>query len=227
MKTAAGGRPVATKDAERIRVVVVDDHDLLREGIATFLRVSGDLELVGEATNGLEAIEVCAKVLPDIVLMDLVMPEVDGVSAIEAIHGTHPEIRIIVLSSFGEEERVRAALRAGATSYLLKNVSAAGLTAAILATRSGMRTLAPDVAATLEERDGGPPPLKGGELTGREREVLGLIVEGLSNADLAARLAISPNTAKNHVASILAKLGVASRTQAVRIAIRRGIVRTD
>jgi NarL family two-component system response regulator LiaR len=213
--------------AGRIRVVVVDDHDMLREGIATFLRASSDLELVGEASNGLEAIEVCLRLRPDVVLMDLEMPELDGVQAITAIHRAQPEIRLIALSSFGDERRVRAALGEGATSYLMKNISASGLADAIRATRSGMRTLAPDAAAALMAPHATTPALPGSVLTERELEVLGLLVEGLSNTEMAVRMHVSPNTVKNHVSSVLGKLGVSSRTQAVSLALQHRVVRRD
>jgi NarL family two-component system response regulator LiaR len=211
---------------ERIRVLVVDDHDMLREGLATFLRSSRDLALVGEGANGAEGVRLCRELEPDVVLMDLVMPEMDGISAIEAIHKAQPGIRIVALSSFGEDQLVKSAIKAGATSYLLKNISAATLADAIRATRSGLPTLAPEVAPALIEP---PPPsgLKGSDLTEREREVLALLVEGLSNAEVAERLHVSPYTAKNHVSSILGKLGVSSRTQAVSLALQPRVVRTD
>ncbi len=212
----------------RIRVVVVDDHDMLRQGLATFLRVSRDLVLVGEASNGEDAVRVCRELAPDVVLMDLVMPEMDGVHAIDLIHQAQPNIRIIALSSFGEDQLVKAAIKAGATSYLLKNISAANLAAAIRATHAGLPTLAPEVAPALVATGTSSPCLgRGTDLTRREREVLALMMEGLSNAEISSRLRVSPYTAKNHVSSILGKLGVSSRTQAVSLALHADLVRPD
>jgi two-component system, NarL family, response regulator LiaR len=212
----------------RIRVVVVDDHDMLRQGLATFLHVSRDLALVGEASNGEDAVRLCRELTPDVVLMDLLMPGMGGVRAIEFIHQAQPEIRIVALSSFGEDQLVKAAIKAGATSYLLKNISAANLAAAIRATWAGLPTLAPEVTPALVEEGASTTGLgRGSNLTRREREVLALMVEGLSNNEMSGRLYVSPYTVKNHVSSILGKLGVSSRTQAVSLALQCDIVRLD
>ena len=211
-----------------IRVMVVDDHDMLRQGLAIFLHVSRDLALVGEASNGEDAVRLCRELVPDVVLMDLVMPEMGGVRAIELIHQAQPGIRIIALSSFGEDQLVKAAIKAGATSYLLKNISAANLAAAIRATWAGFPTLAPEVAPALVGAGVAGPCLgRGSDLTRREREVLALMVEGLSNVEMSGRLRVSPYTVKNHVSSVLGKLGVSSRTQAVSLVLQRDRVRPD
>jgi two-component system, NarL family, response regulator LiaR len=210
------------KKQARIRVLIVDDHDMLREGLTTFLKAFQDLELVGEASNGVEAVNLCRQVQPHIVLMDLVMPEMDGVSAIRIIHSEHPEVGIIALTSFGEEKVVKAALQAGAKSYLLKNISAHQLAEAIRVTYSGFPTLAPEVTQALitpnETLHHRAAALL--ELTAREKEVLDLLVEGCSNDSIAIKLNISRNTVKNHMSSIFSKLNVSNRTEAVLLAIK-------
>jgi NarL family two-component system response regulator LiaR len=213
-------------EAKAIRVMVVDDHDMLREGLAAFLRTFSDLELVGQASSAQEAIDLCGQVAPDVVLMDLVMPEMDGISATRTIHQRHPGIRIIALTSFGEEEMVRSELQAGAIGYLLKNVTAAELAQAIRAAHAGRPSLAAEAAQALIGAATQPRP-PGYDLTEREREVLTLIVAGLSNPDMAGRLQVSRFTIKNHVSSILSKLGVASRTEAATLALKHNLVRLD
>ena len=211
-------------DAKRpIRVLVVDDHDMLREGLHAFIRSYEDLELVGEAATGEEAVAKCLELQPDTVLMDLVMPEMDGTAAIKIIHQAQPDIRIIVLSSFGEDQLVKTALRNGATSYLLKNISAAKLAEAIRSAAAGLPTLAPEVTQILIDA-AAEPPAADFNLTRREREILELLVRGLSNAKIAEQLCISLYTVKNHVSSILSKLRVNSRTEAVSLAIKSNIV---
>ena len=207
-----------------IRVLIADDHDLLREGLATFLEARPDLTLVGQASNGVEAVRLCRELTPDVVLMDLVMPEMDGVTAIRLIHAAQPEVQIIALTSFGDDKLVRAALDAGATSYLLKNISAARLAEAIRATHSGLPTLSPEVAGVLVRAEPTPAGPSGADLTARELEVLGLLAAGATNAEIARRLHISRFTVKNHVSSILSKLAVCSRTEAVIVALDRGLV---
>ncbi len=203
-----------------IRLLIVDDHAMVRKGLSTFLKASSDLELVGEAGNGTDALRLCAEVQPDVVLMDLMMPEMSGIDTIQAIRKLHPAIRIIALTSFEEESLVKAALRAGATSYLLKNISAERLTEAIRATRSGLPILSPEVADALVEETNNPYD----ELTQREREVLGLMIQGLTNEEIAQQLFVSPSTIKNHVSSILAKMDVNSRAKAVNLALKHNIV---
>ena len=216
MSTEAAGR-------DRIRVVIVDDHEMVRSGLATFLRVVRDLELVGEAASGEEAVRLCERLQPDVVLMDMVMPGLDGVATTQAVRARCPETRIIALTSFPEEDLVQRALQAGATSYLLKNVGAAELAAAIRSAQAGKPTLAPEAAQALIQRATRPAP-PGHDLSAREREVLALMKQGLSNRSIAARLIISSSTADFHVSNILGKLGVASRTEAVALAVQHHLV---
>jgi NarL family two-component system response regulator LiaR len=201
--------------AKRIRVLIVDDHDMLREGLASFLRACPDLERVGEAANGSDAIRLCRDLQPDVVLMDLIMPEMDGVAAIQAIHQQWPAIRIIALSSFGEDKLVKSALRAGATSYLLKNIPAARLAEAIRATCVGLPILSPEITLSYSEKIETPVVPTGNDLTARELEVLNFMAAGMANAMIAARMNISIYTVKNHVSSILVKMGASSRLEAV------------
>jgi|SRR5579859_6196999 len=214
---------VETRTGERIRVVVVDDHEMVRSGLATFLRVMPDLDLVGEAASGQEAITLCQRTQPDVVLMDMVMPGLNGVEATRAVRQHCPETRVLALTSFPEEDLVQRALEAGAMGYLLKNVGAAELAAAIRAARSGKPTLAPEAAQALIQRATRPAP-PGHDLSAREREVLALLKHGLSNRAIAERLVISPSTADFHVSNILGKLGVATRTEAVALAVQHRIV---
>ena len=210
---------------ERIRVLIVDDHEMVRNGLAAFLRVADDLELVGEASGGADAVRLCAELEPDVVLMDLVMPDLDGPSAIRAISAQSPKVRVIALTSFPEEDLVQRALQAGALSYLLKNVGSDELAAAIRAAKAGRPTLAPEAAQALIRQTTSPAPAPPGhDLSPREREVLGLMTLGLSNRVIAERLYISASTVDFHVSNILAKLGVATRTEAVALAVQHGLI---
>jgi NarL family two-component system response regulator LiaR len=206
-----------------IRVMLVDDHTMVRRGLATFLMVYDDLKLVGEAENGADAIRLCAEILPDVVLMDMVMPGMDGVSATRAIRQQFPTVQVIALTSFKEGELIRNALEAGAIGYLLKDVSTEELARAIRAAHGGRATLSPDVAQVIVSASR-QPPKPGLDLTKRERAVLALLVEGLNNTQIAAKLTVSPSTVKSHVSNILSKLGVSSRTEAVTLALRQGLV---
>ncbi|MBV9354023.1 MAG: response regulator transcription factor [Chloroflexi bacterium] len=212
-----------TTGGERIRVVIVDDHEMVRSGLATFLRVVRDLELVGEAASGDDAVRLCERLQPDVVLMDMVMPGLDGVATTQAVRARCPETHVVALTSFPEEDLVQRALQAGATSYLLKNVGAAELAAAIRAAHVGKPTLAPEATQALIQRATRPAP-PGHDLSAREREVLALMKQGFSNRVIAERLIISPSTVDFHVSNILGKLGVASRTEAVALAVQHHLV---
>lgn len=207
----------------RIRVLVVDDHPMVRRGLATFLKVFDDLEMAGEAANGLEAVQLCAKLQPDVVLMDMVMPDMDGAAATQLIRKQSESIRVIALTSFKEEIIVQSALQAEAIGFLLKNVSAEELARAIREAHAGRATLSPEAAQVLVNA-ASQPPAPGLDLTERERAVLALMVEGLNNTQIAARLTVSPSTVKSHVSNILSKLGVTSRTEAVTLALRHHII---
>ena len=191
--------------------------------MVAYLRNEPDLELVGEARNGQEAVDMCDQVQPDVVLMDLVMPELGGVAATRIIRKRWPETQVIALTSFQEKDLVQEALQAGAISYLMKNVSGDDLVAAIRAARAGRATLSPEaVQALIQPAD--VTSLPGKELTRREREVLSLLVKGLTNAGIAERLGISRSTVKAHVSNILSKLSVSNRMEAIALAIQRGLV---
>ena len=212
-----------TSPSPRIRVLVVDDHAMVRLGLTTFLKVFDDLELAGEAASGQVAIQLCLQLQPDVVLMDMVMPDMDGATATRLIRDQFHSIQVLALTSFKEEILVQGALQAGAIGYLLKDVSADELAQAIRAAYAGRATLSPDAAqALVHAASQAPPP--GLDLTERERGVLALMVEGLNNTQIAARLTVSPSTVKSHVSNILSKLGVASRTEAVTLALRNQLV---
>jgi two-component system, NarL family, response regulator LiaR len=206
-----------------IRVMIVDDHALVRRGLGAVLEVSDDMSLVGEAGDGEEAIQLCERLQPDVILMDLLMPKMDGIAATKVIHERWPKVRIIVLTSFKEKEYVEGALKAGAKSYLLKNVSADELAAAIRRSMAGQASLSPEAAQVLIQRVI-EPAQPGNDLTGRERDILALMVEGESNGAIAERLFISQSTVKFHVSNILSKLGVSGRTEAVAIAVKHHLV---
>jgi len=209
--------------SQTIRVMLVDDHAMVRKGLATFLKAFDDLELAGEAENGTAAIQLCSEIMPDVVLMDMVMPEMDGATVTRAIRQQFPQVQVIALTSFKEGDLVKNALEAGAIGYLLKDISAKELARAIRAAHTGRATLSPEAAQALVQTSNQPPD-PGFDLTEREREVLVLMVEGLNNIQIAGRLIISPSTVKSHVSNILSKFGVASRTEAVTLALRRGLV---
>jgi two-component system, NarL family, response regulator LiaR len=208
--------------SQPIRVMLVDDHTMVRRGLATMLTVFDDLQLVGEAESGEAAIQLCAQALPDVILMDMSMPGMDGAAATHAIRTQFPQIQVIALTSFKEGKIIKKALEAGAIGYLLKDISADHLVWAIRAAHAGRATLSPEVAQALVET-ANQPPVPGLDLTEREREVLALMIEGLNNTQIAGRLTVSPSTVKSHVSNILAKLRVASRTEAVTLALRHGI----
>jgi len=214
---------MTTPSSKPIRVMLVDDHTMVRRGLATFLKVFDDLELAGEAENGQAAIQLCAKLQPDVILMDMVMPDMNGATATRTIRQQFPDVQVIALTSFKDEELVKSALEAGAIGYLLKDVSADELVRAIRSAHAGRATLSPEAAQALVHA-ASQPPAPGYDLTEREREVLAMMIEGWNNTQIAGKLTVSPSTIKSHVSNILSKLGVASRTEAVTLALRNRII---
>jgi NarL family two-component system response regulator LiaR len=209
--------------SKTIRVMLVDDHNVVRSGLATFLKAYDDLELVGEAKNGVEALDLCYHAKPDVVLMDLIMPDMDGIAATSAILQDYPDIKIVAMTSFEEEELVHGVLAAGAISYLLKNVSSDELAKAIRDAFSGRSTLSPEAARALI-RATRPTTQPSFDLTEREMEVLNLVVQGQSNQQIAEALVISLATVKAHISNILSKLQVSSRAEAIAYAIKHKLV---
>lgn len=206
-----------------IQVVIVDDHLIVREGLAALLEAFPDMKLAGEAASGEEAIELCARVRPDVVLMDLLMPGMGGINAIRALRQVQPDIQILVLTSYKEKEYVRGALEAGAIGYLLKNLSASELAQAIRSASVGEPTVATEATRALIDVVT-QPVAPGADLTERERQVLSLITKGLSNTQIAVQLELSPSTVKNHISRIFSKMGVATRTEAATLALRHKLV---
>ncbi len=208
---------------DKIRVLVVDDHSILRGGLRTCLRTFGDMELVGEAANGEEAVRKAQALKPDVVLMDLKMPVMDGVEATRKIRECCPETQVVALTSYVEKELVPRALQAGAVGYLLKNVSSQELAAALRAAARGQSTLSPEATQVLVQASSDVRSMIE-PLTPREEQVLALLVEGLTNLQIGQKLGITESTVKSHVSTIIAKMGVASRTEAVAIALKHGLV---
>jgi NarL family two-component system response regulator LiaR len=202
--------------------VIADDHPFVRHGLRTYLETLEDMDVAGEATNGVEAVELVERLLPDVVLMDLVMPELDGIGAIRRIREVAPSTRVIALTSFADDEKVFPAIKAGAAGYLLKDVRPADLADAVRKASRGEALLAPSVAARLMQEVSGERPAPAG-LTERELEVLRLIARGMSNKQIARELVVSEKTVKTHVSNILAKLHLADRTQAALYAVREGL----
>jgi DNA-binding NarL/FixJ family response regulator len=207
-----------TRDCKVIRILTVDDHQLLREGIAAVLEGQEDMKLVGEASNGLEAIESFRRVRPDVTLMDLRMPDMSGIEAIRAIRAEFPTARIIVLTTYAGDAQAAAALKAGAAGYLLKNLVRKDLTDTIRVVHSGRRSVPPEIAIDIAEH------VADDALTDRETQVLRRVAAGKSNKLIAAELDISEGTVKTHMKSILPKLNASDRTHAVMIALKRGIL---
>jgi DNA-binding NarL/FixJ family response regulator len=206
-----------------IRVLIADDHEVVREGLRTFLQLQDGLEVVGEAADGVQALAQSDLKRPDVVLMDLVMPKLDGLGAMRELRRRLPQIRVIVLTSFLDDERLLPAIQAGAAGYLLKDVEPSELARAIRAAHAGQALLAPAAAARLVEAVA-EGTVRRDPLTRREQEVLELIAHGRSNKRIALELGISEKTVKAHVGRLLAKLGVADRTQAALLAVREGLV---
>jgi NarL family two-component system response regulator LiaR len=196
---------------------------MVRRGLASFINSVDDLEMVGEARNGLEAIQVCQQARPDVVLMDLIMGVMDGVTSIRKLRQAHPRLHVIALTSAMDADTVTAAMQAGATSYLLKNVSTDQLALAIRAAYRGERTLAPEATQALITAATRPATAHY-NLSDREREVLRYVVEGLTNGEIADRMYISRSTVKFHVSSLLAKLNVTTRGEAIAIALKNGLI---
>ncbi len=236
MSTGILGSSMDPADPARaVRVLIVDDHAVVRQGLRTFLELQSDppalpIKIVGEATNGVEAVDLACRLQPDVVLLDLVMPGMDGIEATPRIVEGSPHSRVIILTSFGEEDRVVPAIRAGAQGYLLKDIAPAELVQAVRAVHQGKVQLHPEAARRLmsavaarEASPAGQPAAPLEELTGRELEVLRLIAEGLNNREIAERLVISDKTVKTHVSSILGKLHLEDRTRAAIYALRHGL----
>src|SRR4051812_4057364 len=216
--------------ANPIRLVIVDDHAVVRQGLKAFLATESDIEVLGEASNGREAVEVVERTKPDLVLMDLVMPEMDGIAATASIKQSQPEIEVLVMTSFIEDEKVFGAMRAGATGYVLKDADPDVVVAAIRSAAAGESPLDPRVLRRLMQElhpAKAKPDNSPESLSEREVEVLRLVAKGYSNHQIADALIISPKTAKTHVSNILSKLGLASRTQAAVHALREGLVNPD
>jgi NarL family two-component system response regulator LiaR len=214
-------------DMDKINVLIVDDHGMVRQGLRTYLNLMEDIEVVGEAQNGTEALAQVRRHKPDVVLMDLVMPEMDGIEATRRIGEIHPETKVIVLSSFTEDDKVFPAIKSGAAGYLLKDISPTDLANAIRAVIRGKTQLHPDIAKKLMNQFVDPKARIEGiseDLTPREVEVLGLLAQGMSNAELADALFISEKTIKTHISNILGKLNLADRTQAAIYAYKHGLV---
>ncbi|MEA2277287.1 MAG: two-component system, NarL family, response regulator LiaR [Solirubrobacteraceae bacterium] len=212
-----------------IRVLIADDHLVVRQGLRTFLELQDDVEVVADVGDGVEALDAVHEHHPDVVLMDLVMPRMDGVEAIRRIAAERPTTRVIALTSFLDDDKVLPAVRAGAAGYLLKDVGPQDLVRAIRTVYGGEALLHPAVAARLMEEvaSAAPRRVEADDLTARERDVLGLIVRGLSNKRIARELEISEATVKIHVSSVLRKLDVTDRTQAALHAVREGLVELD
>lgn len=218
-----------------IRVLIADDHAIVREGLRWLLETEAGVSLIGEARDGAEAVALTEKLSPDVILMDLVMPRMDGIAAITEIHERHPDARILVLTSFAEDEKIFPAIKAGAMGYLLKDTSPQALLQAIRDVHAGVPTMHPLVARKLIEELQRPPPAQPARatvynvepLTEREMDVLKLVSRGLTNEEISRKLFVSERTARTHVSNILRKLHLANRTQAALYALRKGIADLD
>jgi len=230
--------PLEPSPSERkIRVLLVDDHTVVRQGLRLFIEMQNDMEVVGEGSNGLEAVELAARLKPDVILLDLLMPQMEGVEATRKILERNPHSRILILTSFGEDDKVFPAIRAGAQGYLLKDIQPRDLVQAIRETHLGKAQLHPDIARRLMMAVSGDSPIKEPapaslpaellELTERERDVLDLIARGLTNREIAEKMVISEKTVKTHVSNLLDKLGLEDRTRAAIWALKHGLGAED
>lgn len=208
---------------ERIRVALADDHDMVRQGLKVLLEQFDDLEIVGEAPDGEAAVILCRRLQVDVLLLDMIMPHMDGIGVLQALGEACPGVQVIALTSYSDQDTVQNAIKAGAVGYLMKNVSGDELASAIRKAYHGQSTLSPEAAQVLIRATTQPPPI-GHDLTEREREVLALMIQGLNNREIAERLVISSSTVKNHVSSVLSKLNTVSRTQAVALAVENQIL---
>jgi NarL family two-component system response regulator LiaR len=211
-------------ESKPIRVLTVDDHAILRGGLKFLLLAFEDIELVGEARSGPEAVRLCGQLQPDVVLMDMMMPEMDGVAATQAIKEQCPDIQVLVLSSFSDHALVQRVMQAGAIGYLLKDVPMDELADGIRAAAAAKTVLAPEAAQALVRAMGPQAPQPGNDLTERQLEILALLVDGLTNNEIAEQLFLSPYTVRNHISEILSKLGTSTRTEAAALAVRLGLV---
>ena len=214
---------------ESIRVIIADDHAMVRSGLRLFLLAFEDLRMVGEAANGEEAVRLCAKEKPDVILMDLVMPMMDGIRATQELHVHFPNIKVIGLTSFFDPELIEEMLNAGAISFLMKNIQATELASAIRDAYHGKPTISTEILDAIKRKTGlfHPAQKSSHNLSAREMEVLALVAIGLSNAAIAQKLVISLSTAKFHVSSILTKLNVSNRSEAVSLALQEGLIDTS
>jgi NarL family two-component system response regulator LiaR len=211
-------------EAKPIKVMIVDDHPIVRDGLKSVLLAADDMELAGEAGSGRETLARCRERVPDVILMDVVMPGMDGLETTRAVLGLYPEVKIVVLTTFPEEDLVQKALAAGAIGYWLKNAPADALADAIRSAYAGQATLAPEATQALIRARTNPRKL-GYDLSDRELEVLALLVAGLSNDEIAERLVISPGTVRHHVSACISKLGASNRTHAAALAVEHGLTR--
>lgn len=210
-------------EAGKIKVLIIDDHSIVRRGLILLLGNFDDFEVIGDVGDAARGVDICRVKKPDVVLMDMVMPGMDGITATRQVREVCPTAQVIALTSFNDDANIQAALKAGAISYLMKNVSIDELASAVRKAAVGQPTLAPEAAQALISAATRPPSV-GHDLTDREREVLSLMVEGLNNREIAERLIISNSTVKNHVSNILEKLGMTSRTQAVALAVDKKLL---
>jgi len=227
----------STSQSKKIGVLLVDDHTVVRQGLRMFIEMQNDMEVIGEGSNGAEAVELSARLNPDVILLDLLMPGMDGVEATRKILESNPHSRVLILTSFGEDDKIFPAIRAGAQGYLLKDIQPRDLVRAIRETYQGKAQLHPDVARRLMMAFSGDAPIKAPNsssppdelqgLTDREREVLEQIARGLTNREIAEKMVISEKTVKTHVSNLLDKLGLEDRTRAAIWALKHGLGSKD